>query len=319
MTFPEAVICPETEVVTFGFTITSTEPMLIAAPRLPLKARPVPVARVATSLRIATDAAERTVPPNEVVTDPAAVVSVTTMPTPAPSPAENASPSACAFEKDWLRTVTAPPAVNCVPEPTVAATTGELITVTEPPAIPAASPIAPSVTRAKAGATVSVCPSPMTVAYVYVGEIGLPAASVFTRELIVILLPLSEPPPTVKARTVGCRSAFVLVTPAATPTRARPKPTASAIAVAVAAATKETSPEPAATTALSPRYDLRIGFERVVSLTIAASTASVIPAAVEVASGFEVRLAVTLTPEPVVVTVVGSPTFAARLPSAGPM
>src|SRR5687768_9506090 len=155
---PLAVIAPETEVETTGLTVTSIEPTVTPAPSPPAAARPVPTPRVATSLRIETDAAETIVPAKDVVTEPAAVVSVLTIPTPAPRPAENDSPSACAFEKDWLRTVTTPfapvpVAVICVPPPTLAATTGELITVASPPATPAPRPTEPSVTRAKAGAT----------------------------------------------------------------------------------------------------------------------------------------------------------------------
>ena len=58
-----------------------------------------------------------------VSTVPADVTLVTTTPMPAPSPAASAWPSAWPSENDWLRTVTAPPAVICVPEPTVVSST----------------------------------------------------------------------------------------------------------------------------------------------------------------------------------------------------
>jgi hypothetical protein len=95
--------------------MTVIEATLTATPRAPLNARPSEVPRALTSLRIVTDAAERTVPLKFVPTVPAEVTFVTTTPMPAPSPAERAWPSAWPSENDWLRTVTAPPAVICVP------------------------------------------------------------------------------------------------------------------------------------------------------------------------------------------------------------
>ena len=74
----------------------------------------------------------------------------------------------------------------------------------------------------------------------------------------------------------------------------------------------------AVTTALSPRYAFRVGFDVVVSQTIAKSTASETPSELEVASGCEVRLAVTVTPVPLVVTLATSSELAAGLPSEGP-
>ena len=64
---------------------------------------------------------------------------------------------------------------------------------------------------------------------------------------------------------------------------------------------------------------MSIGFDVAVSLTIARSAESEMPSALEVASGCDVRLAVTETPVPLVVTLAGSSEFAARLPSEGPM
>ena len=86
----------------------------------------------------------------------------------------------------------------------------------------------------------------------YVGATTAPPASRLDRATKDTVAPPSEPPETVKAMTVGSRSAVVLVRPAAKP-REIPNPTASAIAVAVAFATNDVDPVPAATAALSPR------------------------------------------------------------------
>ena len=60
------------------------------------------------------------------------------------------------------------------------------------------------------------------------------------------------------------------------------------------------------TVALSPRYDRSVGFDSVVITVTAPSKARLKPAEEEVVSGFEVRLAVTDSPVPDVVTFVTS-------------
>ena len=101
------------------------------------------------------------------------------------------------------------PALTWVPAPTAVVTTGELIAVATPPLTPAASPIDPRLSRANAGATVVLPSSPGRISWAYVGLIGAPAASVLTRETRETVVPLIEPPPTLKVRTVGARSALV--------------------------------------------------------------------------------------------------------------
>src|SRR4051812_42485461 len=163
VTSPPEVIEPPTEVDTVGLTMTVIEATLTAIPSAPLKARPLESPRAPTSLRIVTDAAERTAPLRLVPTVPAEVTFVTTTPMPAPSPAESACPSAWPSENDWLRTVPAPDALIGVREPPVVWSPGEFVAVRSPRATPARGAIAPGVTRAKAGATVTVWPLPIPV------------------------------------------------------------------------------------------------------------------------------------------------------------
>ena len=162
VTSPVVISEPPTLVVVATETLAVRKAMLAATPRAPLKPRPSTPALAITSLVTVAVPMVPLPPLKALVTLPPLVTTPPTRPTPAPRPAEIDCASTWASPKERLRTVRVP-AVTMVPDPTEETSTGELVAVDRPPATPAARAIAPSESRAKAGATTVGVPSPRIV------------------------------------------------------------------------------------------------------------------------------------------------------------
>ena len=151
-TAPVATSVPPTRVRTVTETVACWLPTFTATPSAPLKPRPAVCARAFTIAWTDAEPIVPEVPSNPASTVPPEVAVPLTSPMPAPRPAAREKPST--WESPNERAVTfSAVAVTEVPDPTAAATMGELIASADAPATPAASATAPSETRAKAGAT----------------------------------------------------------------------------------------------------------------------------------------------------------------------
>src|SRR5687768_4670338 len=203
-TLPETLVDPPAAVVIVGFVVAKISAPVSARPNARPTARPVASALeviVAVTVRPVPDVI---VPFIVVEIEPPAVASASTAPAAAPRPPVSDWPSASARWKTLVVIDTRPVAATVVPVPMPLVTVGESVTSTSAAAMPAPSAALPRRTLPYAGAGRSV-----------VGVNPL-----FRLVLKEIAPPPMEPPPTVKAPTVGRSVASTVVIPAVNPAAA---------------------------------------------------------------------------------------------------